>query len=114
MLRKQILPSVFNYEAKLATIIQTKKNSGISSPMEEKMLKNIDKPLELVSNHVDKLETMIDKGFGNEKEAAFFAANEMLPLMDAIRKLTDSIEKNVSKDDWPIPDYNEILFKSVE
>ena len=51
---------------------------------------------------------------GNEKEAAFFAANEMLPLMDAIRKLTDSIEKNVSKDDWPIPDYNEILFKSVE
>lgn len=114
MLRKQILPSVFNYEAKLATIIQTKKNSGISSPMEEKMLKNIDMPLELVSNHVDKLETMIDKGFGNEKEAAFFAANEMLPLMDAIRKLTDSIEKNVSKDDWPIPDYNEILFKSVE
>ncbi|MGM9947451.1 glutamine synthetase III family protein [Floccifex sp.] len=113
MLRKQILPAVFNYEAKLATIIQTKKNSGISSPMEEKMLKNIDKPLELVSNHLDELEKMIDFSFESEKEAARFAADQMLPLMEAIRALTDSIEKNVSKDDWPIPDYNEILFKGL-
>lgn len=114
MLRKQILPAVFNYEAKLATIIQTKKNSGISSPMEEKMLKNIDKPLELVSNHLDELEKMINSSFDSEKDAARFAADQMLPLMEAIRALTDSIERNVSKDDWPIPDYNEILFKSVE
>ncbi|WP_303971150.1 glutamine synthetase III family protein, partial [Faecalicoccus pleomorphus] len=33
MLRKQILPAVFEYEAKLATIIQTKKASGINSPL---------------------------------------------------------------------------------
>ncbi|MGN1275743.1 MAG: glutamine synthetase III [Floccifex sp.] len=114
MLRKQILPAVFNYEAKLATIIQTKKNSGISSPMEEKVIKSIDKPLELVSNHLDELEKMIDSSFDSEKDAARFAADQMLPLMEAIRALTDSIERNVSKDDWPIPDYNEILFKSVE
>ncbi|MGM9912954.1 glutamine synthetase III family protein [Floccifex sp.] len=114
MLRKQILPSVFNYEAKLATIIQTKKNSGISSPMEVKMLKNIDTPLEKVSNHVDELETMIEKSFEDEQKAARFAADEMLPLMEKIRTLTDEIERNVSKEDWPIPDYNEILFQSCE
>ena len=114
MLRKQILPAVFEYEAKLATIIQTKKSCGIESPMEVSMLKNIDSPLELVAKHVKDLENMISKSISNEKEAAQYAAKEMLPLMEVIRKLTDEIEKNIPKDEWPIPDYNEILFKSVD
>ena len=33
--------------------------------------------------------------------------------MDAIRALTDTIENNVSKNDWPIPDYNDMLFGSI-
>ena len=33
--------------------------------------------------------------------------------MNTIRKLTDEIEINVSKEDWPLPDYNEILFKAM-
>ena len=40
-------------------------------------------------------------------------ANELLPLMETIRQLTDLIETNVSKEDWPLPDYNDILFKSM-
>ena len=61
MLRKQILPAIFSYEAKLAQIIQTKKSCGIEAPMEEKILKNINTPLELVTNHLDTLETLINK-----------------------------------------------------
>ena len=43
MLRKQILPAIFSYEAKLAQIIQTKKSSGIEAPLEVKILKNINR-----------------------------------------------------------------------
>ncbi|WP_304818642.1 hypothetical protein [Dubosiella newyorkensis] len=43
---------------------------------------------------------------------ARFACDELLPLMETIRTLTDLIEKNVSKSDWPLPDYNDMLFKS--
>lgn len=113
MLRKQILPAIFSYEAKLAQIIQTKKSSGIDAPLEMKILKNINTPLELVSNHLDTLETLIHKETTTEKQAACFAANELLPLMETIRQLTDLIETNVSKEDWPLPDYNDILFKSM-
>lgn len=112
MLRKEILPAIFSYEAKLAQIIQTKKSCGIIAPMEEKILKDINSPLEIVSQHVDTLEMLLQKNIPNEKEAATFAANELLPLMNAIRALTDTIEKNVSKSEWPLPDYNDILFKS--
>ena len=113
MLRKQILPAIFSYEAKLAQIIQTKKSSGIDAPLEVKILKNINTPLELVSNHLDTLETLINKATTTEKQAARFAADELLPLMETIRQLTDVIETNVSKEDWPLPDYNDILFKSM-
>lgn len=112
MLRKEILPAIFSYEAKLAQIIQTKKSCGIIAPMEEKILKDINSPLEIVSQHVDTLEMLLQKNIPTEKEAAAFSANELLPLMNAIRALTDTIEKNVSKSEWPLPDYNDILFKS--
>ena len=114
MLRKQILPAVFEYEAKLATIIQTKKASGINSPLEEKILFNINEPLEFVSNHLETLENLIDKVPASEKEKAQYAADELLPLMEDIRTLTDSIEQNIPKDFWPLPDYNDLLFKSVQ
>lgn len=114
MLRKQILPAVFEYEAKLATIIQTKKASGINSPLEEKILFNINEPLEFVSSHLETLENLIDKVPVSEKEKAQYAADELLPLMEAIRTLTDSIEQNIPKDFWPLPDYNDLLFKSVQ
>lgn len=113
MLRKQILPAIFSYEAKLAQIIQAKKSSGIEAPLEVKILKNINTPLELVSNHLDTLESLINKETTTEKQAARFAADELLPLMETIRQLTDVIETNVSKEDWPLPDYNDILFKSM-
>lgn len=114
MLRKLILPAVFEYEAKLATIIQTKKASGINSPLEEKILFNINEPLEFVSNHLETLENLIEKVPASEKEKAQYAADELLPLMEVIRTLTDSIEQNIPKDFWPLPDYNDLLFKSVQ
>lgn len=114
MLRKQILPSVFEYESKLATIIQTKKTSGIASPLEEKILFNVNEPLELVSKHLENLEELMEQSPENEKDKAKFAASKLLPLMEAIRILTDTIEKNISKDFWPLPDYNELLFQSIE
>ena len=114
MLRKQILPAVFEYEAKLATIIQTKKTSGIDSPLEEQILFNINDPLELVSKHLENLEELLESNPENEKEKAVFAADEILPLMEAIRSLTDTIEKNIPKDFWPLPDYNDMLFRSTQ
>ena len=114
MLRKQILPAVFEYEAELADIIQTKKEAGISTPLEIKMMKKINDPLESLDEHLDVLVEMNEKSFTDAKVASRYAADELIPLMETIRKLTDSIEMNMPKDAWPMPDYNDILFSSLD
>lgn len=114
MLRKQIIPAVLEYEAKLAQIIQTKKSCGIEAKIEEKILHLINDPLNYIEDHLEKLDDMNQKKFSDAKEASRFAADELLPLMDAIRKLSDEIEANIPKDVWPIPDYNDLLFKAID
>lgn len=113
MLHKQILPAVLNYEAKLASIVANKKNIGLSTKMEDKLLQNINKPFESVFNSLERLDQLIGFDRTDAKEAANFAAKELLPLMETIRKSTDRIEQNISKKDWPMPDYNDILFKNA-
>lgn len=113
MLHKQILPAVLNYEAKLASIVANKKNIGLSTKIEDKLLQNINKPFESVFNSLERLDQLIGFDRTDAKEAANFAAKELLPLMETIRKSTDRIEQNISKKDWPMPDYNDILFKNA-
>jgi glutamine synthetase len=113
MLEKQILPAVVEYESKLASIIQTKKNAHIHSLVEEKILNSINEPLEELSDILDALSELIHEIPGEALPAAQFAANELLPKMEKLRALTDQIEQKVSKSDWPIPDYNDILFTSL-
>lgn len=57
---------------------------------------------------------MNEKSFSDAKLASRYAADELLPLMETIRQLTDTIEANMPKDAWPIPDYNDILFTSLD
>jgi glutamine synthetase len=56
---------------------------------------------------------LINKETTTEKQAARFAADEILPLMATLCQLTDVVGTKVSKEDWPLPDYNDILFKSM-
>ena len=42
-------------------------------------------------------------------DAADHALDKVVPAMDAVREAVDSIEKIVSKDLWPVADYNELL-----
>ncbi len=114
MLRKQILPAVFKYEAELSDIIQSKKQAGISTPLEFKMMQKINDPLISLEEHLEHLDEMNEKTFTDAKQASRYAADQLLPLMETIRKLTDTIEANMPKDSWPIPDYNDILFTSLD
>ncbi len=114
ILRKQILPAVFKYEAELADIIQSKTNAGISTSLEVKMMKKINNPLTSLEEHLEHLDQMNEKSFSDAKLASRYAADELLPLMETIRQLTDTIEANMPKDAWPIPDYNDILFTSLD
>lgn len=112
MLSKQILPAVFEYEARLAQIIQTKNTAGIRAGTEERILYSINEPLEQSSYLMDQLKTMLDMIPESPNEAARYFCDEMLPLMENLRKQSDLMEAQVARDVWPLPDYNDILFHS--
>ena len=42
-------------------------------------------------------------------DAADHALNQIVPAMDTVREAIDAIERVVSKDLWPVADYNELL-----
>ncbi|MEO1278590.1 MAG: glutamine synthetase type III, partial [Planctomycetota bacterium] len=42
-------------------------------------------------------------------DAADHALAKIVPAMDAVREAADAIERIVSKDLWPVADYNELL-----
>ena len=114
MLRKQILPAVFAYQAQLADIMQSKQAVGVSVAMEQKMMQKINEPLETLDTLLEQLEEINAKDVNEAKAASTFAATEILPLMETIRQLTDTIESNMPKKAWPMPDYNDILFQSFD
>lgn len=114
MLRKQILPAVFAYQAQLADITQSKQAVGVSVAMEQKMMQKINAPLETLDTLLEQLEEINAKDVNEAKAASTFAATEILPLMETIRQLTDTIESNMPKKAWPMPDYNDILFQSFD
>lgn len=114
MLRKQILPAVFAYQAQLADIMQSKQAVGVSVAMEQKTMQKINAPLETLDTLLEQLEEINAKDVNEAKAASTFAATEILPLMETIRQLTDTIESNMPKKAWPMPDYNDILFQSFD
>lgn len=49
---------------------------------------------------------------GEEKEHAFFAATKLKEEMAILRKSVDEAELLVSKENWPVPTYGDLLFHS--
>ena len=49
---------------------------------------------------------------GEEKEHAFFAATKLKEEMVILRKSVDEAELLVSKENWPVPTYGDLLFHS--
>ena len=47
---------------------------------------------------------------GNEEHKALIARDELVVAMDALRRITDTIETKVDANIWPIPSYMDLLF----
>ena len=47
----------------------------------------------------------------SDEEAAFYYKDSVIPRMDALRKLVDSMEILCAREAWPMPTYGDIIFK---
>ena len=47
----------------------------------------------------------------DEEDSAFYYMSQVVPKMDALRRVVDAMEVLTAREFWPVPTYGDILFK---
>lgn len=112
MTKKDILPAVGTYMNELSITAANKKAVGVPTDIEVMLLNKL---TALSVEAYAKLETLIsvDDGRtdleGNQAEATY-AAEKIIPAMEALRAVVDELEVNTAEKYWPMPSYEKLLF----
>ena len=113
MAKQDIIPAVSDYIAELCSNVAAKKaiSDNIPCETEKNLIIKLSDLNDKFSAEVRKLESILS---GIDKEdvrpASKAMAHEVLPQMDAVRKIADEMETLTSEDYWPYPSYTEILY----
>ena len=112
MARRMYVPAITSYAGEIASDLVAKDKLGITSTMEEELCQSLTKGAEQVWELADALEEKNAAVRGIDDPAALDAAyrDEVLPAMDELRAAVDAMEVVCSKDVWPVPSYNDMLF----
>ena len=113
MVNKEFLPAVMQFEERLTSSISAKKAIGVgSTKTEEKMLSEISDKYDEIFELVSKLkaDTLKAEEIEAQDDKAIYYMETIIPDMDAVRVIADSIEGYIPEDIRPYPDYSKILF----
>ena len=112
MANSLILPAVNAYAADVAANLAVKKDLDAPCRAETKLLKKLCEGADQISDGIDELKDLHDAMVATEdlQERANKCRDEVLPAMDRLRAAVDAMETICSKEYWPLPTYNDILF----
>ena len=111
---RDIIPAVSEYIGALTDRVNSRLAFSKNIPIDaEKAL--IEKLSELLAatyeayNALERVEkTAITK---SDEESAFYYKSNVIPKMDALRKLVDTMETLCAREYWPMPTYSDMLFR---
>lgn len=113
MARKEIAPTVIDYQSFLASALNEKlKIKGLSCKLEQKLLVRLSELSERFSDTLDELECNLDK-YDNEKDSlskAKYCEKVLLSNMQELREYADEMELLTSKEFSAFPSYEDILY----
>lgn len=114
MVNKYIIPASLSYQNDVAGTLINKAASGIPSvKTEEKLLARLASLTDSLSERTEKLisETEAVKNMNNDHKAQAFAyESRVLSGMASVREDIDALELIVSKQRWPVPTYDDLLY----
>ncbi|MDR1389851.1 MAG: glutamine synthetase III [Treponema sp.] len=111
--RREIFPAASSYASRLAKDAAALAAIGAVSSAQEKRAKRIAELAAELYDEAAKLETVL----GEAQETSDIQAQaktyfeKVKPAMDAVRLRVDSLEQIVARNAWPLPGYQELLFK---
>ena len=113
MARRQIFPAASSYAAALARdAAALAAIHAAGSPQEKRAVK-----IAALCNELDEETARLEAILAETHDIddvftqAHSYSSKVRPAMDAVRSAADALEKLVSKDAWPFPGYEELLFK---
>ncbi|HAJ96333.1 MAG TPA: glutamine synthetase type III [Ruminococcus sp.] len=112
MARKQLLPAVLEYTQNLCQGIVIKKQAGSTAITEEKMNERLTDLADAFYDSIQDLEQLVNEACECKDilEQAQYFRSKVLPEMERMRTLSDTIERIMPRSAWPIPDYSEMIY----
>ena len=114
MTRRTYLPAIIRFAKDISDSISSFAASGTAAPTRQqkglldKLLNGIDDINEAL-HAVEEADAQA-KRIDDEQKRADHNAHVMLPAMERLRKTVDDMEIITSRDVWPVPSYNNLLF----
>ncbi|MGN0076844.1 MAG: glutamine synthetase III, partial [Parafannyhessea sp.] len=112
MARTMYLPAISAYAGDLATSVATRQEIGVEATADKATVKTLSEGAAAIKAAADELEAANvrarDLDDVAEEDNAY--RDIVLPLMDKLRAAVDKMEIVTSKEYWPVPSYNDMLF----
>ncbi len=115
MLNRQIMPACMAFAGETAKTITNIKaaGAGFDTLPEEEVLRKLTSGIAALNKAVKKLEKAVEKSerFHDDFIAhANFSRDSLVSAMEEVRKHADGLEAIVSKEYWPIPTYDDLIY----
>lgn len=115
MVSKQYVPSIIKFIKLAADSINSVKDTGIDADLsvQTELLKETSYLLAEAKAVLNKLMEKNQAAvlMENGKVMALYYYNEVIPVMNELRKKIDSLEMIVDKEIWPVPGYSDLLYE---
>ena len=112
MSRKQLLPATLEYIHSLCDAIAVKNQIGISAIVENRTVKKLNDLSEAFYESIENLEQLVNDACEIKEvlpQAKFFR-EKVLSEMERMRTTSDTIERIMPSEKWPIPDYSAMIY----
>jgi glutamine synthetase len=114
MVRKQIIPAVSRYVRELAEAARAKRDvlETVDLSMETDLIGRLSSLNARAYTKVQTLDKLTDdlRHMASTDEQAITYRDAIIPAMEDLRRVVDEMETLTAKDQWPVPDYGELLF----
>jgi glutamine synthetase len=114
MANEEIIPAVMSYQAELAKGAAEIKALGIEPSVQISLLKTISDKLAELKAATVALEEKVEGAHALADDIPAWSKyyhDEVFGSFDAVRKPADELEKELPKDAWPFPTYEQLLFE---
>jgi glutamine synthetase len=112
MVRNLYMPAIAQYSADLATGVAAKAEIGIVSATEKELVRTLTEGMDAMHAAAESLEEKNHevRSVEDVREQNTRYRDEVVPAMAELRSAVDAMERICSKECWPVPSYNDMLF----